>query len=110
MHAINSTASAIITNSVEGSPLAASSPKEVLIGLTKSQPNNPPAVPTRRSSFSNAIAGQDQNKKADGVKLTEDEVTKIYQERNPVERLAKLHSLQTKQGNMVHDMILNRYL
>ena len=103
--------SAIVSNLIEGSPLATSSPKETSVPSDNfTQSNHPPAVPIRRSSFTSAISGQDHNKKADSVKLTEDEMTKIYQERNPLERLAKLNSLKTKDSNLVADIILARYL
>ena len=41
------------------------------------------------------------------VKLTDDEIMRIYQERNPLERLAKFNSYKKKQSSMVHDMILS---
>jgi len=40
--------------------------------------------------------------------LSNDEVTRIYQERNPLERLAKLNSLKQKESSVVRDMILGR--
>ena len=100
----------MVSNCFEGSPLAASSPKDTYMESAKpDQFNNPPTVPPRRSSFSNAIAaGNEPARKSEAVKLTEDEVTKIYQERNPLERLAKLNSLKTKEQSLVHDMILSR--
>ena len=107
---IPSMASGIISNSFERSPLAASSPKDTYMESPNPlQINNPPVVPPRRSSFSNAIsAGNEQPRMVDGVKLTEDEFTKIYQERKPLDRLAKLNSLKEKEKSLVHDMILNR--
>ena len=42
------------------------------------------------------------------VKLTDDEIMRIYEERNPLERLAKFNSLKRKQSNVVHDIILSR--
>ena len=41
------------------------------------------------------------------VKLTDDEIMRIYQERNPLERLAKFNSYKKKQSSVVHDMILS---
>ena len=41
-------------------------------------------------------------------KLTDDEIMRIYQERNPLERLAKFNSLKRKQSSVVHDMIIGR--
>jgi hypothetical protein len=108
---IPSTTSGIISNSFEGSPLAASSPKDTYMESPNPlQINNPPAVPPRRSSFSNAIsAGNEQPRMVDAVKLTEDEFTKISQERKPLDRLAKLNSLKEKETSLIHDMIMNRY-
>ena len=45
--------------------------------------------------------------KQSDVKLTDDEIMRIYQERNPLERLAKFNSLKKKQSSVVHDMILS---
>ena len=108
LSAVNPAVSAI-SCSIEGTPLATSSPKVISADLLESNESiTPPAVPIRRSSFTSAIQGQMQMMKPDGVKLTEDEVYKIYQETNPLERLAKLNSLKAKQSNVVHDMIMNR--
>ena len=41
------------------------------------------------------------------IKLTDDEIMRIYQERNPLERLAKFNSLKRKQSSVVHEMILS---
>jgi hypothetical protein len=40
--------------------------------------------------------------------LTDDEVTRIYRERNPLERLAQLNSLKQRESSVVRDMILAR--
>ena len=112
MSAISSTARKSISNSFVGSPLAASSPKDTsyMDSTNPLQTNPPPMVPPRRSSFSNAIAaGNEESRKVDANKLTEDEVTKIYQERNPSDRLSKLNSLKAKEKSLVHEMILARY-
>ena len=45
--------------------------------------------------------------KCSDVKLTDDEIMRIYHERNPLERLAKFNSLKRKQSSVVHDMILS---
>ena len=45
--------------------------------------------------------------KQSAVKLTDDEIMRIYQERNPLERLAKFNSLKKKQSSVVHDIILS---
>ncbi len=41
------------------------------------------------------------------VKLTDDEIMRIYKEQNPLERLAKFNSLKKKQSSVVHNMILS---
>ena len=46
--------------------------------------------------------------KCNDAKLTDDEIMRIYQERNPLERLAKFNSLKRKQSSVVHDIILSR--
>ena len=100
----------LLANSFEGSPLAASSPKDTYMDSSNNMAvNNPPSVPPRRSSFTNAIsAGNEPAKKEEPVKLTEDEVTKLYQEMNPLERLKYERSLRAKETNLVQDLILNR--
>ena len=40
--------------------------------------------------------------------LTDDEVTRIYRERNPLEKLAQLNNLKQRQSSVVRDMILGR--
>lgn len=40
--------------------------------------------------------------------LTDDEVTRIYRERNPLERLAQFNSLKQRESSVVRDMILGR--
>jgi hypothetical protein len=40
--------------------------------------------------------------------LTDDEVTRIYRERNPLEKLAQLNSLKQRESSVVRDMILAR--
>ena len=42
------------------------------------------------------------------LQLTDDEVTRIYRERNPLERLAQLNSLKQRESSVVRDMILGR--
>ena len=41
------------------------------------------------------------------IKLTDDEIKRIYQEKNPLERLARFNSLKKKQSSVVHGMILS---
>ena len=114
-HLAPSRTNEMMANSFEGSPLAASSPKDTYMDSTNNMAaSNPPTVPPRRSSFTNAIsAGNDQTQKADGVKLTEEEVTKLYQDMNPLERLKHdraIREQRARETNLVQDMILNRYL
>ena len=73
-------------------PQASSTPVAEEENANGTHEESPPEVPRRKPT----------------LKLTEDEVTKIYQERNPLERLAKLNSLKRKQSSFVHDMIVNR--
>ena len=40
--------------------------------------------------------------------LTDDEVTRIYRERNPLEKLAQLNSLKQRESSVVRDMIMAR--
>ena len=42
------------------------------------------------------------------LQLTDDEVTRIYRERNPLERLAQLNSLKQRESSVVRDMIMSR--
>ena len=108
-----SKSSELMTNSFEGSPLAASSPKDTCMDTSNHvSTTNPPTVPPRRSSFTNAIsAGNEPTKQEDAVKLTEDEVTKMIQDMNPLERLKYERSLRERKAretNLVQDLILNR--
>ena len=41
------------------------------------------------------------------IKLTDDEIRRIHQERNPIERLARFNSLKKKQSSVVHGIILS---
>ena len=102
-----------MANSFEVSPLAASSPKDTYMDTSNHVPtNDPPSVPPRRSSFTNAIsAGNEPTKQEDAVKLSEDEVTKMIQDMNPLERLKYERSLRERKAretNLVQDLILNR--
>jgi hypothetical protein len=45
--------------------------------------------------------------KHSSVKLTEDEIMTIYQDRNPHTRLAKFNSLKRKQSSLISDMIMS---
>ena len=103
----------LMANSFDGSPLAASSPKDTYMDTSNhTTANNPPSVPPRRSSFTNAIsAGNEPQKQEDATKLTEEEVAKMIQEMNPLERLKYERSLREKKAretNLVQDLILNR--
>ena len=42
------------------------------------------------------------------ITLTEDEITKIYNERNPLEKIARINSYKQKQSNVIHDLIMSK--
>ena len=95
-------------------PLATSSP--AVVSTSQREPQEEPTKASKEDlSFASpdvGIRSPTESEKAfiqkcSDVKLNDDEIMRIYQERNPLERLAKFNSLKKKQSSVVHGMILS---
>ncbi len=91
-------------------PLATSSPVDINnIALiddgeeeAKDESKNPPPTAAEQE-----VQEVEEEEEPRAPVFTEDDVTKIYRERDPNERIAKMNTYKQKEKSVVHDLILN---